>query len=179
MQLDRIPLKTPVGELVALWADTGLIALSWPHRLNHVQRHLRRHLGSYTERPGHEQPILAEALRRYFSGDLDALLTLPIDPPGTDFQQEAWSALQVIPAGQTWSYAQQAKHIGQPTATRAIAQANGANPIPLVVPCHRVVAADGGLGGFSSGLQHKRWLLAHEGAAETRGQVGLFEGQQP
>ena len=83
---------------------------------------------------------------------------------GTEFQREVWAALRTIPPGRTLSYGDLAKKIGRPTAVRAVGAANGANPVSLVVPCHRVIAADGTLGGYGWGLERKRWLLAHEGA---------------
>jgi AraC family transcriptional regulator of adaptative response/methylated-DNA-[protein]-cysteine methyltransferase len=89
---------------------------------------------------------------------------VPIDMRGTDFQRSVWDALRKIPAGETRSYAEVARAIGRPTAFRAVAQACGANPVGIVVPCHRVIGSDGSLTGFASGLEHKRQLLAREGA---------------
>ncbi len=90
---------------------------------------------------------------------------VPVATVGTDFQRKVWAALQRIPAGQTRSYGQLAAEIGEPDAARAVGLANGANPIAIVVPCHRVIGADGSLTGFGGGLPRKRWLLTHEGAA--------------
>jgi methylated-DNA-[protein]-cysteine S-methyltransferase len=101
---------------------------------------------------------IADALRRYFDGELDA-----IADTGTPFQQEVWRALQTIPVGETISYGELARRVGRPTGFRAVGSANGRNPVAVVVPCHRVIAADGTLGGYSGGLENKRWLLAHEG----------------
>jgi methylated-DNA-[protein]-cysteine S-methyltransferase len=104
-------------------------------------------------------------LREYLAGDRrDFDLTLRPSPPGTDFQRRAWEALRAIPYGETRTYAEQAAAIGAPTASRAIGAANGANPLPIVVPCHRVIGADGRLTGFAGGIPIKRWLLDHEGA---------------
>ncbi len=105
---------------------------------------------------------IAAALEAYFAGDLRAIDTLEVDPQGTAFQRRVWAALRTIPAGTTWSYAELARVVGQPTATRAVGAANGRNPIALVVPCHRVIASDGTLGGYGGGLEMKRWLLRHE-----------------
>jgi methylated-DNA-[protein]-cysteine S-methyltransferase len=108
----------------------------------------------------------AEALRQleeYFKGarrDFD----LPMRMEGTAFQQRAWKSLTQIPYGETRSYGEQAKLLGNPNASRAVGLANGRNPIPIVVPCHRVIGADGSLTGFGGGLERKRWLLAHEDA---------------
>jgi len=114
-------------------------------------------------RDAHELRPFTEALRAYFDGDLRSF-DLPLAPEGTPFQLEAWSALRTIPFGQTLSYGQQARRVGRPKAARAVGAANGRNPIPIVIPCHRVVGARGDLVGFSSGLPIKRWLLEHEQA---------------
>ncbi len=107
--------------------------------------------------------ILAR-LAAYFRGDLQALDGIPVDPDGgTPFQREVWLTLRAIPAGATWSYGELAGRIGRPSAIRAVGAANGANPIPIVLPCHRVIGANGSLVGYGGGLDRKRWLLAHEG----------------
>lgn len=103
-------------------------------------------------------------LREYFTGQRKAF-DLELALAGTGFQLETWRALQEIPWGTTCSYAQLARAVGRPRAVRAAGGANGANPLPIVVPCHRVIAADGTIGGYSGGLGRKRWLLAHEGIA--------------
>jgi methylated-DNA-[protein]-cysteine S-methyltransferase len=108
-----------------------------------------------------EHPVVASALkqlREYFAGDRTSF-DLPLDLQGTEFQVDAWNALARIPFGSTVSYAQQAASIGRPKATRAIGSANGRNPIVIVLPCHRVVGADGSLTGFGGGLHVKSWLL--------------------
>ena len=105
------------------------------------------------------------ALRAYFAGDLGALAPIPVRfDRGTEFQREVWAALQGIPVGETISYAELARRVDRPSAFRAVGSANGQNPIGIVVPCHRVIAADGSLGGYAGGLNRKRWLLEHEGA---------------
>jgi methylated-DNA-[protein]-cysteine S-methyltransferase len=107
---------------------------------------------------------LAERLRAYFAGDLDALADLDVDLRGTAFQRDVWTALRAIPPGETVSYRDIAEAVGRPDATRAVGNAVGSNPVAIVVPCHRVIRTSGGLGGFGGGLDRKRWLLAHEGA---------------
>ena len=106
---------------------------------------------------------LAKRLRAYFDGDLDALADVDVDLRGTAFQRDVWNALRAIPAGETVSYRDIAEAVGRPEATRAVGNAVGSNPVAIVVPCHRVIRASGGLGGFGGGLDRKRWLLAHEG----------------
>jgi methylated-DNA-[protein]-cysteine S-methyltransferase len=108
---------------------------------------------------------LAAALRQldeYFTG-ARRVFDLPLRLQGTPFQQRVWQALCEIPYGETWSYGQLAKQIGNPSASRAVGLANGRNPISILVPCHRVIGADGSLTGYGGGLQRKQWLLAHEG----------------
>jgi methylated-DNA-[protein]-cysteine S-methyltransferase len=108
-------------------------------------------------------------LRDYYAGDLEVLSAIPVRfDRGTFFQQQVWRALQGIPVGETISYAELARRVRRPTAFRAVGSANGQNPIGVVVPCHRVIAADGSLGGYAGGLDRKRWLLAHEGAMPAR-----------
>ena len=110
-------------------------------------------------------PPLAAAVRQlteYFAGsrrDFD----LPLRLQGTDFQQRVWRELTEIPFGETWSYGQLARRIAKPSASRAVGLANGQNPISIIVPCHRVIGADGSLTGYGGGLERKSWLLAHEG----------------
>jgi len=108
-------------------------------------------------------------LKAYFAGELRAF-DLPLTLRGTAFQRRVWSALCDIPYGTTISYAELARRVGSPRGFRAAGQANGANPISIIVPCHRVIAADATLGGYSGGLDRKRWLLAHEGV--TLGETG-------
>lgn len=102
-------------------------------------------------------------LAEYFAGDIPALERIEVaDMVGTPFQRRVWAALRDIPAGQTISYGQLAAAIGQPTAVRAVGSANGANPVPVVVPCHRVIRTGGAMGGYGGGLDRKQWLLEHE-----------------
>lgn len=121
-------------------------------------------------------PLLAEAarqLRAYFDGRLRDF-ELPLAPQGTEFQQRVWTALRAIPYGTTASYGELARRIGEPGAARAVGLANGANPIPVVVPCHRVIGANGAMTGFGGGIDRKRWLLAHEARCACA-QRDLFE----
>lgn len=104
------------------------------------------------------------ALRAWLAGDLAALDAIPVAADGTDFQQRVWARLRGIPAGDTLTYRGLAKALDKPTATRAVARANATNPVAVIVPCHRVVGADGSMRGYAGGVERKRWLLAHEGA---------------
>jgi len=104
---------------------------------------------------------LAEELAAYFAGELSEFVT-PLAPAGTPFQRRVWDELLRVPLGETRSYAAIARALGDPAATRAVGAANGANPIALAIPCHRVVRTGGALGGYGGGLERKRWLLEHE-----------------
>jgi methylated-DNA-[protein]-cysteine S-methyltransferase len=149
--------------MILLGTGAKLLALEWGDGVERAERHLHRHLGTWTTENVSELPRWSAALHAYMGGALNAFVDLPLAPPGTVFQREVWTALQTIPCGKTWSYKGLSKAIGRPTSFRAVANANGKNPIPIVIPCHRVIAADGGLGGFSCGLHRKEWLLQHEG----------------
>jgi methylated-DNA-[protein]-cysteine S-methyltransferase len=105
---------------------------------------------------------ISAILKRYFAGDMHALDTIKTDARGTDFQQACWRALRKLPAGTTSTYGAMAKRLGKPAAMRAVGLANGANPIAIVVPCHRLVGSDGSLTGYGGGLARKRWLIDHE-----------------
>lgn len=111
---------------------------------------------------------LEAMLRRYFAGDLAVLDTIPVELNGTPFQKRVWQALRRIPSGSTISYADLARRIGSPSAIRAVGTANGANPVAVIVPCHRVIGSDGRLTGYGGGLDRKQWLLSHEGCVRPR-----------
>ena len=153
-----------MGELILMASSKGLVSLQWEDRVEPTERHLSRHLGARRVQDVTALPGISDNLLAYVQGDILSLRGIPVDPPGTAFQRTVWAALCTIPVGSTWSYAELACAIGTPTAARAVANANGSNPIPIVVPCHRVIASDGGLGGFSCGIHRKQWLLRHEGS---------------
>ena len=156
----RMP--SPVGTLTLVATDDGLAAILWE-----ADRPRRVRLNLDAEESGH--PMLVETKRQleeYFAGRRKQF-TLKLDPSGTPFQRTVWSALLTIPFGETRSYAQIARQIGKPTATRAVGGANGRNPISIVTPCHRVVGSTGALTGFAGGLDVKAQLLAFEGAQEA------------
>jgi methylated-DNA-[protein]-cysteine S-methyltransferase len=124
---------------------------------------IRRYYGAKVVlKDGPTPKPVADALAAYFAGNLTAIDRLETGAGGTDFQREVWAALRDIPAGETLSYGALAARLGRPKAMRAVGLANGANPVGLVVPCHRVIGADGSLTGYGGGLERKRWLLAHE-----------------
>lgn len=170
MILDLTLMKTPVGPM-ALWgAGDELVALSLDgthHSDSALERFLARHLGAFTTRRTTDAAGAATRLRRYFAGELGALDEQPLRIVGTEFQRATWNKLRTVRAGRTVSYAQLAARVGRPNAVRAVAAANGANPLALFVPCHRVIAANGTLWGYGGGLAMKQWLLRHEGARFT------------
>ena len=162
MALLRDRLSTPAGDLLTWSRGGAVVALCFADGGPAMAARLARRLpgARFTDGAGPARP----ALTAYLSGDLRALDAIAIDPGGTDFQRLVWGALRSIPPGETRAYGALAAALGRPTAARAVAAANGRNPVALVVPCHRVIGADGGLTGYAWGLERKRWLLAHEGA---------------
>ena len=138
-----------------------------------------RLLGPFTRRPASDAAGAATRLARYFDGELAALDEQPVRMLGTDFQRDVWTALRSIPAGETRSYAALANALGKADAVRAVAAANGANPVAVFVPCHRVIAANGTLWGYGGGLPMKQWLLRHEGAKFTPRPVAAHGPVEP
>ena len=148
-------LSTPIGRLIVA-SDGSAIAGVWMANANPDDEHWEEHRGM--------DALLTEArdqLTAYFDGRLRTF-TMPLAPNGTEFQRRVWSALTEIPYGVTISYAELARRVKNTAAVRAVGAANGRNPIPIIVPCHRVIGSDGSLTGFGGGLDRKRWLLQHE-----------------
>jgi len=156
---------TPLGEMSALLSPRGLCLLEFSHATAHLEREWRaveRHAGAPAQAGQDARTrALGQQLDDYFAGRLRQF-DVPLDLVGTPFQKQVWQALLAIAYGQTWSYAQQAAHIGRASATRAVAAANGQNKISIIVPCHRVIGSDGRLTGYGGGLPRKQWLLALE-----------------
>jgi len=164
LRSDRI--KTPTGTMLVLVDEDGCLrSADWEGHEDRMERLLARHYGDSVVRVSGRTPGVRAAIDAYFGGDLGALDALPVRTNGTTFQREVWAALRTIPAGETLSYGGLARRIGRPSAVRAVGLANGSNPIGVVVPCHRVIGADGTLIGYGGGMERKRWLLTHEGAA--------------
>jgi methylated-DNA-[protein]-cysteine S-methyltransferase len=152
---DVVP--APIGRLIVA-SDGSALAGVWMANATPNDTQWERHRG--------DDPVLAEArneLAAYFAGRLREF-RVPLAPNGTDFQRRVWTALSRIPYGTTISYADLARRVASLAAVRAVGAANGRNPIPIIVPCHRVIGSDGSLTGFGGGLERKRWLLHHEGA---------------
>ena len=154
--IERLP--TPIGVLTVVTNADALLAI---------------HFGDAPVVAGPSDPrsplhgdVIAR-LGAYFDGDRTAIDGIPVEPGGTAFQRQVWLTLRRIRAGTTWSYRQLAERVDRPAAIRAVGAANGANPIPIVLPCHRVIGSDGRLVGYGGGMERKKWLLAHEGAVSS------------
>jgi methylated-DNA-[protein]-cysteine S-methyltransferase len=172
-------MKTPLGDLMLLSDEFGsLRAVKWVDSEDRMPLLLRRQYRS-TEitMESRRNPFgLTSALESYFSGDVEGIRSLPVSTGGTSFQQGVWRSLRSIPPGETVSYGSLAKKLGMAAAVRAVGRANGANPIGIVIPCHRVIGADGSLTGYGGGLERKQWLLNHE-RKHRNGAVGTFDLQ--
>jgi methylated-DNA-[protein]-cysteine S-methyltransferase len=166
-QLVQQIVKTPLGSVSLVTLDDKLCALDFEDYESRMHKLLARYRGEYTLAQGRDGNGIAKRVRAYFDGDLHAIDDIEVDTGGTEFQQQCWQALRTIPAGKTASYAEQARRIGRPQAMRAVGLANGSNPVAVVVPCHRVIGANGTLTGYGGGLWRKEWLLKHEGALQA------------
>ena len=159
-------LETPIGPALAVTDDDGMLrAFDWEDHVARIRQLLRLQYGAVDLKEARAPKAIRSALTRYFNGDLDALKSIEWRIAGTPFQRKVWNTLPKIPAGQTMTYGALAARLGSPNATRAVGHANGSNPISVVIPCHRLIAANGALVKYGSGLARKRWLLTHEGVA--------------
>jgi methylated-DNA-[protein]-cysteine S-methyltransferase len=179
MQLCRATIATPLGDMLALASDEGLCALEFTgpkKRLTRLDARLQRHFPPH-DIVNREAPAIARArawLDAYFAGASADIGDLPLDMRGADFEKRVWRALTRIPPGETTSYGAIAKALGSAGASRAVGAANGANPIAIIVPCHRVIGSSGSLTGYGGGLDKKTWLLAHEKRWSRAPQPSLF-----
>jgi methylated-DNA-[protein]-cysteine S-methyltransferase len=162
--LDR--LETPIGTALLITdSDGALRALDWEDYESRMRELLRLQYGAIALKDARAPREMRAALTAYFKGDLGRLKTIPWRVAGTPFQHKVWTALPKIKPGTTMSYGAMAMRLGVPKAMRAVGHANGSNPISVVLPCHRLVGADGALVKYGGGLERKRWLLEHEGVA--------------
>jgi methylated-DNA-[protein]-cysteine S-methyltransferase len=160
--LDR--LATPIGlALLVTDGDGFLRALDWEDYEPRMRELLRLHYGDVALRDARSPRDVRAALSAYFNGDLASLGAIQWRAAGTAFQRKVWNALPKIPPGTTMSYGALAARLGMPRAVRAVGHANGSNPLSVVVPCHRLIGANGSLVKYGGGLERKRWLLEHEG----------------
>jgi methylated-DNA-[protein]-cysteine S-methyltransferase len=163
LQFDR--LATPIGEALLVTDREGVLrALDFADHEQRMHRLLRIHYGGISVRQGFVPQPLRHRLQRYFEGDLVAIEGIEWRTAGTEFQRSVWQALTTIGVGTTTTYGALARALGMPRAARAVGLANGSNPVGIIVPCHRVIGADGALVGYGGGLHRKQWLLRHEGA---------------
>ncbi len=165
-------LETPLGVLSIVVAGDALRAVGWTDGAQRMSR-AASPVAPVAPVPRRDPAGLTSALRAYFAGDVRILDRLPVDVQGTPFQNTVWRALRDIPCGETVSYGELARRIGRPAAVRAVGLANGANPVGIVVPCHRVIGASGALTGYAGGLPRKQWLLAHES------RLSCMQGSRP
>jgi methylated-DNA-[protein]-cysteine S-methyltransferase len=174
--------NSPIGPMTLLARGGKLIGLEFGDQDWRIGCDLKRRFGGETpEVRWVDNPLgLSDRVRAYYDGDLDAVEDIATDGGGTPFQERVWAELRRIPKSTVISYLELACRLGQPAATRAVGLANGRNPISIVVPCHRVIGADGSLTGYGGGIERKRWLLEHEGVPLRDGHVDtqpdLFSG---
>lgn len=155
---------SPVGRIGVAVLRGRLALLHFAPDWKTITRQLEARLGPVALDRVRDPGGVLDRLGRYFAGALDALDKIEVDTGGTDFQRKVWNELRRIPVGQTRSYSEIARTIGRPRAVRAVGATNAANPIAIVIPCHRAIGADGRLVGYGGGLPAKEWLLRHEGA---------------
>jgi methylated-DNA-[protein]-cysteine S-methyltransferase len=170
MDIDYV--ESPIGSFAVVVDAGGRVrAAGFADGHARMETWLRAHSGGdHVELARTRAPSgVADAIRRYFAGDLAAIDDLPVFAEGTEFQRAVWAALREIPCGETRSYGDIARRIGNPGAVRAVGLANNANPIGVVVPCHRVIGSDGSLTGYGGGIPRKRWLLSHEQRTPAQG----------
>ena len=167
---DRI--ETPIGPMLLMVRDDRIIGLEFDDQPERYLKDLRQRFGEFTFAETANPCGFADQLRAYYAGDIRAVDPLPTTGGGTPFQERVWAELRRIPAGTTISYGELAVRLGDKKATRAVGLANGRNPISVVVPCHRVIGADGSLTGYGGGVPRKKWLLAHEGVVPRKEQAG-------
>jgi methylated-DNA-[protein]-cysteine S-methyltransferase len=160
--MDRI--ESPIGAVLIVSDGESLCAVEFDGDEERLKMGLRKRFGEVELSQASDPQGFSSSMRAYFDGNLHAVESIPVATGGTEFQRQVWNALREIPCGRTSSYGELAKKIGKPGSSRAVGLANGSNPIPIVLPCHRVIGADASLTGYGGGLDRKRWLLQHEGA---------------
>jgi len=163
LSLDRF--ASPLGTILLVFEESRLRALDFEDYAPRMQRLLRLHYGAVALETATAPAAIRHPLAAYFAGDLAALDAIAVETAGTAFQRAVWTALRAIPPGATTSYGRLAAVIGRPSACRAVGMANGANPVGIVVPCHRVIGADASPTGYGGGIVRKVWLLEHEKGA--------------
>jgi methylated-DNA-[protein]-cysteine S-methyltransferase len=166
---DRI--ETPLGPMALLARDGVLLLLEFDDDNERIAREMRRRFAGETAQSADDPFGLSSRVRAYFAGDLSAIENLATEGGGTAFEEQVWAELKRIPCGKTCSYGDIARKLGDVGLSRAVGIANARNPIAVVVPCHRVIGADGSLTGYGGGLPRKKWLLEHEGVRPAQGDL--------
>lgn len=166
--IDKTP--TPLGLMLIVADEEGrLRAIDWEDHEARMHKTLSQHYPEgYRLEAARDPAGFTSALQAYMEGNIEAIRNLPVETAGTPFQRKVWTALRDIAPGETETYGEMAQRIGRPTASRAVGMANGANPVGVVVPCHRVIGANSALTGYGGGLERKRWLLVHEASHTGR-----------
>lgn len=155
--------ESPIGRLVLVFDAGRLCVLDYADNTERMTRLLRQRYHRFRLCEASTPLGVTQQLRAYLGGEFDAIDSIQVDPGGTAFQKKVWEALRTIPPGTTQTYRDVAEQIGRPNAWRAVGRANALNPISIVLPCHRLIGANGALTGYAGGLERKHWLLRHEG----------------
>lgn len=179
MQLWISEHPSPLGTMLLVTDGVALRALDFHDYAERMHRLLRLHYGAYELTRSADGGEAAAAVQAYLDGDMAALGRVRVATGGTAFQRQVWAELRAVPPGTTTSYGQLAGRIGRGSASRAVGMANGANPVAIVVPCHRVIGANAQLTGYGGGLHRKRWLLEHERRHTPQTQPDLALGPDP
>ena len=161
-QSDHI--QTPIGDMILVARDGVLLLLEFEDATGRVEREMKMRFKNFEMQPVTNPFGLTDIMRDYFTGNIRAIDNILTDGGGTVFEKSVWAELRKIPAGVTVSYGSIARKLGDINMSRAVGTANGHNPISIVVPCHRVIGADGSMTGYGGGIHRKEWLLRHEGA---------------
>ena len=159
---DRI--QTPIGELILVARDGVLLLLEFEEAMPRIERQMKARFTDFEMQLSTNPFGLTDIMRDYFGGNIHAIDNILTDGGGTSFEKQVWSELSKIPTGTSVSYGHIARTLGDINLSRAVGTANGRNPISIVVPCHRVIGADGSMTGYGGGIARKEWLLRHEGA---------------
>jgi methylated-DNA-[protein]-cysteine S-methyltransferase len=167
LQLQIATIDSPIGRLTVAAHGPRVCLVTFGPASARVRESLKAWYPDATIEPAADPGGVVGVLRRYFDGDLHSLDEVEVELHGTSFQRNVWLALRGVKAGTTLSYAQLAGRVGTPSAVRAVGAANGANPVAVVLPCHRIIGSHGSLTGYGGGLDRKRWLLGHEGVKRT------------
>ena len=170
--IDRI--STEIGTVLIVSDEKAVCAVDFEDHEARMHELLTQHYEVFNLIPKRNPLDISDRLQAYFEGDFSAISNIPVNPSGTDFQREVWRNLRSIPPGKTITYGQLASLLNKPKSARAVGMANSLNPISIVLPCHRVIGANGKLTGYSGGLDRKRWLLHHEGWGQKEVQLALL-----